>query len=603
MRKRILTAIIFAFLAVLCVIPADAATRTKLTLVIEASAPVSKVSEDLVSDDGTFSGTPQPSRTYTDDEGRSVTETHTLFTNRAGVVIMSADTRITSVSEDFTAVSGERFAQTMSVDVRLELYDAGYGEYMYSLDVAGLPEWLVVSGETTSNDTISVGVNEYHHEFAVAGTPETSHDAKGITFTALIYVSGDWPVLFAKGDKEVKVSADTVPKPPDTVPKSPDVSPDVIPKSPDVSPDVSPDPSPDVVPRPPDVSPDVSRDTSPDVVPRPPSYIETLEENIDGGGSGGGTGTRTLSEAMRHLTEAEKAAVRTLKVNSYITDLTGLNEFANLEELDLTEAVYLEAVDLSGNSSVRSVDVSGNTALKVLTLTGSKVENINANGCTSLEEVNVSGCTTLKTLNVSRTPITSLNAENCAGLEVLDCSSCRIEELKLTGCDLLSVLDCSNNRLQRLDAYMFARLRELECRNQRITGWIIGRVFSFAEHFANISAADEGSISGDTGVENVTNLAAWDAEGNEVTAEYDNETGIALFSAEPAKIAYDYITGFEDVNMDVTVFASEDEPPNGLDGLENCGGGCNTELTFPLMLVVMCFLVFARKHEREDDVF
>ncbi len=67
------------------------------------------------------------------------------------------------------------------------------------------------------------------------------------------------------------------------------------------------------------------------------------------------------------------------------------------------------------------------------------------------------------------------------------------------------MIDCSNNWLQRLDAYMFARLRELECRNQRITGWIIGRVFSFAEHFVNISAADEGSISGDTGVENVMN--------------------------------------------------------------------------------------------------
>ena len=113
------------------------------------------------------------------------------------------------------------------------------------------------------------------------------------------------------------------------------------------------------------------------------------------------------------MTPEEKLAVTTLKVNANIRDLAGLEEFTNLERLDLTEALSLETVDLRGKSSVKSVDVSGNTAVKTLPLTGSNVETLDASGCRSLVEVNVAGC------------------------------------------ESLTVLHCSNNSLYRLDVYMF----------------------------------------------------------------------------------------------------------------------------------------------------
>ena len=569
MRRRIMTALIFSVLAVFFAVSSEAAYTTKLTLVINRSAPV-KVSADKISADGTFHGTVDSRKTSTDSHGRRTSETHTLFTNRAGIIMMSADVRIASMSDDYKALSGEKFAETLSVDSVIELYDSAYDSYTYSLDVKGLPEWLKVSGATKTSESISVGVSEHHHEFVIAGTPGREYDTANIVFTALIFVSGDYPAMLAKVSKDINISAESIPKPPDEIPKSPDVVPE----------------SPDVVPE--------SEDVSPDVVPKSDDVAPTAQTTIYTGNIGTGAGTRTLAEAVRNMTAEQKAAVKVLKVDASITSLEGLEEFTNLERLDLTEALSLETVDLRGNSSVKSVDVSGNTALKSLTLTGSKVETLDASGCESLVEVNVAGCESLKSLNVKNTPITSLNAEGCKGLEVLDCSECRLETLNLSGCESLNVLDCHDNRLNKLDAYTFAKLDELICYNQNIAGVKVGREFSFLEFFGNVSASD--NEANDSGVENVINIRAWDSSGNEITARYDIDTGIAIFGGVPAKIAYDYITGFNGVNMDVTVFADGEE---AVEGTRNESSGCKAVSIIPIFAFALVVTVLVRMRKRE----
>ncbi|MBQ6972570.1 MAG: hypothetical protein IJP86_09495 [Synergistaceae bacterium] len=557
MRKNILAATILACLAAFAGLPADAAMRTKLTLTItetHADELTHEVSADLLDGRGVFTGSSTETRTFTDSHGRSATETETEYRNIHGGLLMSADVTITARSDDFTVKSGETFAETFSVDVTLSLYDGRYDEYTYTLGIEGLPGWLYASGELLSADALTAGTTRHHYEFALSGTPGES-DYAALRFTALVYVSGDTPVMLATGSKDVTISAEIVPKSPDVVPKSPDV----VPESPDIS---------------------------PDVVPKPPEYVETKDEEPPNSG----TGKISLADIARNMTPEQKAAVRTLKVNSNVTDLAGLEEFTNLERLDLKEAVSLETVDLRDNSAVKSVDISGNTALRTLTLTGSNVETVDASGCENLEEVNVAGCEALRTLDVSSTPITRLDAENCTRLEILDCSDCWLVELKLSGCESLNVLDCHNNSLHMLDAYMFGRLDELICYNQRITGWRIGRVFSFTEQFAGILAAADGEA--DSGTENITNFKAWDADGNEITAEYDPDTGTATFGGVPEKIAYDYVTGFGDVLMDVTVFAAESE-------IQGVGshGGCNTEFALSLFTIGIVIAMFRRKRE------
>ena len=506
MRKKILAAIILAGLAILPCLPANAAAMTtKLTLII-ADTPHKdelshEVSADFLDERGVFTGSNIESETFTDSHGRSVTETSTEFRNIHGELLMSADVAITSESTDLTVKSGERFSRAFSVDVTIELFASGYDEYIYSLDVAGLPEGLKVSGETSSNDVIGIGLSEYHHEFMLCGTPGTSHNMAALVFNAMIYVSGDCPVLLAVGRKDVNISAETVPKPPDHVPKYDEISPDVVPK--------------------------------------PPDEISTL------------------ADALSYMTPEQRASVTTLKVGANVTDLTGLEDFTSLERLDLTEALGLETVDLSGNSTVRIVDASGNSGLRVL--------------------------------DVSNTPIMSLNVENCTGLEVLDCSNCRLEELKLSGCESLSVLDCHNNRLHRLDVYMLERLDVLICYNQQITGWRIGREFSFEEFIA----ADYGN---GTGIENVINLKAWDAEGDEITVAYDPDTGTAKFGGIPEKVAYDYVTGFEDVLMDVTIFTAGNVDDEGV-RFSTSSGGCNAGISLSVLTAGMLLKMLKRKRE------
>lgn len=570
MRRRIITALIFSVLAVFFAVSSEAAYTTKLTLVINKSAPV-KVSADKISADGTFHGTVDSRKSSTDSHGRITSETHTLFTNRAGIIMMSADVRIASMSDDCKALSGEKFAETLSVDSVIELYDSAYDSYTYSLDVKGLPEWLKVSGAARVSESISVGVSEHHHEFVIAGTPQREYDTANIVFTALIFVSGDYPAMLAKVSKDINISAESIPKPPDEIPKSPDI----VPKSPDI------------VPK--------SDDISPDVVPKSDDVAPTSQTTIYTGNIGTSTGTRTLAEAVRDMTPAQKAVVKVLKVDASITSLEGLEEFTNLERFDLKEAQSLETVNLSGNSSVKSVDIAGNMAVKTLTLTGSSVETLDASGCESLAEVNIAGCESLKTLNVSNTAITRLNAEGCTSLEVLDCSHCQLEDLSLTGCESLNVLDCSYNDLHRLDVYMLLRLDVLRCEHQIVYGPNIGRVLDMAQYFEGISAS--GNESYDSGIENVINLRAFDSSGREISSDYDKDTGIASFSEEPARVTYDYITGFEDVNMDVTIYPAE-KSGGGEYGVPNERSGCNAVSILPLLAAMMIIVAGIRHLHR-----
>lgn len=572
MKKKFLTALMLSAVLIFSgVSNSEAAHRTKITLTV-AHNPTREVSGDLIDSRGVYRGSGTGTRNFTDQKGRRVTKTETEFRNVKGELLMSADVAITARADEFTVKQGEVFSETLSVDVRTKIFVKGYDEYRYSLGIEGLPEWLNVTGEVSSSDSVMPGTSGHHHEFVINGTPETVSRSV-MRFTADVYISGDVPVMMASGSMDVTVSAEAVPKPPDVVPKSDDVSPDVVPKSDDISPDV--------VPKSEDVQPGVADDGT----------------YVIGDDSGNGV-TGTLAEFLSNMTPEQKAAIKTLKIGGNITDLSGINELVNLETLDLRDAVMLEAVDLRGNSSLKSVDIKGNTALRTLNISGSRVEELDSSGCANLEEIDVSGCTELRTLKVSRTNITALNAEGCVKLEVLDCSDCRLEDLNITGCDSLNVLDCSNNRLHRLDVYMLMRLIELRCENQTIHVPVLGRVLNLMEYLEGISESHLGTAaeSSDNGAENVINIRAWDSSGNEVTVEYDLETGTASFGGTPAKIAYDYITGFEDVRMDVAVFADDSEEAYGT--INPRGSGCNAAAVLPLLMVILLITAVEVKFHR-----
>ena len=164
--------------------------------------------------------------------------THTAFRDNSGNLILSADIAIIADSYDLTVEHGTLITIIASVDTALELYDSDYDTYIYSLDMAGLPHWLNVSGDVASHDVITLGVSYHHHEFTLTGIPESSHDIADITLTAIVNVSGDIPVLVAQSSRDIHICVRTGS---DSQPEIPGTSDDITPEIPDTSDDVTPE--------------------------------------------------------------------------------------------------------------------------------------------------------------------------------------------------------------------------------------------------------------------------------------------------------------------------------------------------------------------------
>ena len=257
------------------------------------------------------------------------------------------------------------------------------------------------------------------------------------------------------------------------------------------------------------------------------------------------------------------------------------------------ENTTLESITLEGNQSITTVEITGNETLTTLNLSGSNVEIVDAKGCENLEEVNLEGCENLEYLDVSGTAITELNVQDCTNLVTVYCASCDIEELKIDGCEKLSDLDCSNNSLLMLNASEFRNLGSLKCSHQRAV-----KPLSMLMNFIDLllgrgsfvaSAANEDR----TYLEYVKNLKAYDEAGNELDVNLDTENGEVDFSGEPAKIAYDYDTGFENTIMDVEISALESEPGNKIVTRPRHSGGCS--FGFGTWALAILALWFSRK--------
>ena len=117
-----------------------------------------------------------------------------------------------------------------------------------------------------------------------------------------------------------------------------------------------------------------------------------------------------------YLRDEEQQAVKTIDVSGcYISDLTGIQYFTNLEDLDC------------GYNQIESLNLQQNTKLKIL--------NCSNNQLTRLVQVN-------------------------EGLEEVDCSNNKINELMLYASTLKSV-DCYNNELTSYTSYFLADLPDL----------------------------------------------------------------------------------------------------------------------------------------------
>tara|TARA_B100001758_G_scaffold247425_1_gene265192 strand:- start:71 stop:1474 length:1404 start_codon:yes stop_codon:yes gene_type:complete len=132
--------------------------------------------------------------------------------------------------------------------------------------------------------------------------------------------------------------------------------------------------------------------------------------------------------------------------NSNISDLTGIEDFTNLEYLDC------------GFNQLTSLDVSQRPALEHL--------ECDYNQLTSLD---VSQSPALTSLNCSTNVITSLNLSQCPALEYLECGVNQLTSLDLSQSSSLSSLSCVGNQLTNLDVSQNTSLTQLYCAMNQLT--------------------------------------------------------------------------------------------------------------------------------------
>ena len=134
--------------------------------------------------------------------------------------------------------------------------------------------------------------------------------------------------------------------------------------------------------------------------------------------------------------------------NTYIYDLTGIEDFTSLTYLDCR------------NQFLTNLNVTQNTALTYLDC---------SNGRSQLTSLDVTQNTNLTTLKCSWNAITNLNLTQNVNLTYLDCFLNNLSTLDLTQNTNLDWLDCSDNFLTNLDLSQNTNLINLRCYNNQLT--------------------------------------------------------------------------------------------------------------------------------------
>lgn len=169
-------------------------------------------------------------------------------------------------------------------------------------------------------------------------------------------------------------------------------------------------------------------------------------------------------------------------IDGNITDLTGLERFVCIKDLDIYDNYSGKSLDTSpfkaleyfslrnNNKTVKVLDFSGNTSLRVLSAYEFE-GRIDVGGCSNLialycgsgyiSRINLKGCSSLAIINIGGCGLSSLDLTDCVNLEELTCDDNRLGSLKLDTCTKLEFLNCSKNRISAIDLTGVASLKHL----------------------------------------------------------------------------------------------------------------------------------------------
>ncbi|MBQ7069033.1 MAG: hypothetical protein IJM82_07710, partial [Synergistaceae bacterium] len=293
-----------------------------------------------------------------------------------------------------------------------------------------------------------------------------------------------------------------------------------------------------------------------------------------------------------------------------VNDLSKIsgNEFTQLTTIQISKEAVIENsnVDLSGlPSTVKTFIISENSSVKSLSVKNNSLTRVEAENCVALESVDISGNTTIETINIKGSgSVTVFKANDCTNLKYIDCSECKLSDFDINNSVNLVSVDCSHNRLLILDLPegTFTKLGSLNCISQELGNWRSTVRINFDTFVKSpdlsvdvtISASEINGIK-TSDLSKVTNLAAYDVNGNLIRYSIDNDGNIT-FDSKPDKFMYDYNTGYKNQIMDVTVYAADE---NSLGDSGSGCGGCNSAFGM-LSLSALGLLFFVKPTKKSN---
>ena len=346
------------------------------------------------------------------------------------------------------------------------------------------------------------------------------------------------------------------------------------------------------------------------------------------------------------LSDSEIASVTSINVNSRgISSLQGVGYFTALTEL-YCDYNQLTALDISNNTALTelrclgnqltTLDVSNNTALTYLDCQSNQLTALNVSNNTVLQTLychnnqlitlDVSKNTALSGLYCGGNQLTLIDVSNNTALTHLGCSSNQLASLDLSNNTALTELSCAANQLTALDvSHSTANLIILYCQENQLTTLDVShntalvRLICSCNQLAALDLSNNTALtdldyrsqdvsplnitsSGNTSypyqlnfsgymssdkIANVSNVQGYESGDVSISTSYAN--GIAQFTASPAKVTYNYATGYTGPfsssvgSMDVTISDSSTEAltltasPSTLS--INVGGTATVQLT------------------------
>ena len=173
------------------------------------------------------------------------------------------------------------------------------------------------------------------------------------------------------------------------------------------------------------------------------------------------------------LDEKEIANKKEIILNGYyVTDLTGIQYFYNLEELNVGQVSKcgFDTVDLSKNLKLKRIYIYNNENLKKLdTSKLVMLEELIVQKCPNLTALDVRNNTKLKSLWMKTSPVKKLDISKNPNLEKLDCGYAGLAELDVSNNPKLTYLDCSGNKLAELDVSNNPEITTLFCVYSQLT--------------------------------------------------------------------------------------------------------------------------------------